>query len=179
MDVDYKYISIDEVDRLQGLVYVLVAGTMGAGKSTIISKHIKTIKLMDIDEVIAELGNGVYDRENMYKAYEIISKEIFQMMARKESLVAMGTSGSVYSAIERLVNAKELGYKTVLIHVHVPVEQAIKQNRERIKRGERGVKLAEEYKIGEVYCDVDRTVRHLKHMRLLDYIVEYDNTRDV
>lgn len=179
MDIDYQYIDIDDVDKLDGPLYVLVTGTMGAGKSTVIGKHIKSIPIMDIDDVIAEVGNGVYDRANALTAHEIISKRIFHMMDRRESFVAMGTGASVYGVVERLANAKEMGYKTALLYVYAPVNQALEQNRHRINNGERGVKLDEEHKIIEAHKLVENTVHHLKHTRLLDYIVEYDNTRDL
>ena len=173
-------IDITEIDQLtDGPLYVLIAGAAGVGKSTIVGKYIKTIKMMDLDDVICEVSGGGYDRNNVLEAFEIIAKRIDIIMKRKESFIAMGISAVASSAVERLTNAREKGYTTVVVYVKAPLKQILKQNRDRIERGERGVNLDEEHKIEEMFRGVSNTLRQLKRTDLIDYIVEYDNTRNL
>lgn len=175
-----KELDITEIDLLiDGPLYVLVAGAAGVGKSTIVERHVKTIKMMDVDYIISEIGNGVYNRDNAGKAFEIIAKRIDLIMARKESFIAMGTAANMTQTAERLTEAKKAGYLTIMVHIKAPLEQILEQNRQRIENGERGVKLDEEHKIEEMFIGSNYTVNHLGKTPLIDYLVEYDNTRDL
>ncbi len=175
-----KSIHITEVDHIKnGPLYILIAGAAGVGKSTIVGKYVKTVKMMDLDDVIVEVGDGVYNRENVDEAFEIIAKRIDIIKERRDSLIAMGTCSIASAAVERLTAAREQGYTTVVVYVKAPLKQILKQNRLRIENGERGVKLDEEHKIEEMFKGASNTVRQLKRTDLIDYLVEYDNTRNL
>jgi len=176
----YKELHISDLDDVNDRpLYILVAGAAGVGKSTIFKKYCTNFPIMDVDDIIAELGDGVYDRTNVPEAIEIITKRVFHMMESQESFVAMGVSSVLRVAIERLTNAKEMGYYTVLVHIHAPLQQIIDQNRERIDQGKRGVILEEEHRIEEMFEGSNQTAKYLKESDLLDYLIEYDNTRNI
>lgn len=173
-------IDITEVDGLiDGPLYVLIAGAAGVGKTTIVGKYVKTIKMMDLDDVIVEVGKGVYSRDNAPEALEIITQRIGIMMEQGVSFIAMGTATNTDSVVERLINACDFGYKTVLIYIQAPLQQILMQNRLRIENGQRGVKLDEEHVIEQMFMGSAYTVSRLKQLDLVDYLVEYDNTRNL
>lgn len=176
----YKTLDISELDSITDRpLYILVAGSAGVGKTTLFRKYCKKFSIMDIDDVIIELGGGEYSRKNTPAAIELITKRVFEMMENKESFVAMGTSSVLRMAIERLTNAKEMGYHTVLVHIWAPLDQIVRQNRERMELGGRGVAFDEEYKIKEMFDGSNKTVKFLKRSDLIDYFISYNNTRDI
>lgn len=175
-----KVVEMSQLDLMSSVgchLYVLVAGGMGAGKSYVIGESIKNIPIFDIDDIMEEMGFRDYTRDQFSAAMEVISKKIDGSMVNKRSMVAMGTSSNVTAAIDRLHNAKLMGYETVLIHVDTPVKQAILQNRNRIEQGNRGVSRADEHKIERTTIGAANTVATLRETALVDYFVYHNNTR--
>lgn len=168
-------ITITTVDTLASPVYVLVAGGIAIGKTHVVDEFIKTIPIMDIDSVMDELGLKEYNKENFDKAMAIISERFDVMMAKKESLVAMGTAMNLPFSINRLYNAKMMGYTTVLLHVVGSVGQEYDQNEERRKQGQRAVKADELHKIKDSIDGSSATVKVLRKTDLVDYFIGHFN----
>lgn len=158
-------------------IYVLVAGGIGAGKSTVVQQHVN-MPIMDIDDVMDELGYKEYTHAQTAEAMEIITKRVEDVLDKKESMVAMGTSANLSFSIDRLYGAKQRGYKTVLLWVDTPVDLAIKQNCIRREANRRAVRLEEEYKIERTSIAAANTVASLKRTMLVDYYVHYVKTFD-
>lgn len=176
-----KFIDIDQIDVLEKNkrvpLYVMIAGGMGAGKSYIIEQKIHSICLLDVDKIMIKLGFLEYTREQFNEAMKQISLLFDHYMAAQTSVIAMGTASTVSTAIDRLYGAKMMGYDTILVYIDAPVEQAISQNRERIKNGYRGVSKADEHKIERTSIGAANTVAVLRETTLVDYFVYYNNTR--
>lgn len=172
-----KRIQIENITDLKGPVYVLIAGGIGAGKTHVIAKMNLPIQNMDIDNTMHELGLVEYNRENLAIAIKKISAEFDEKMAKKESLIAMGTSADLTFSINRLYWAKQKGYTTVLLHIDAPADQCLAQNAKRRVEGKRAVSKDEEFKIQRTCQASAATVAALRDTDLVDYFVYYDNTR--
>ena len=119
-------------------VYILVAGSVGAGKNFIVNKHLPTIPTIDPDNFTMELGNGVYDGKNVSKAMAMVKKAVQERISNKKSFLQQGTSANLQSTINKLKNAKKHGFKTVLLYVDAPIDQALKQIEQRVSKGGHG-----------------------------------------
>ncbi len=177
-----EFVLINYIDALPATktlpIYVMVAGGMAAGKSYIVSKYIETIKVFDIDDTMTDMGFIEYTDEQFSQAMKNISIQIEKHMTDHKSMVAMGTSSNISTAINRLYEAKQKGYTTVLLHVDASIEQSIKQNNERLEQGKRGVSKVEEYKIERTNVGAANTVATLRETALVDYFAHYINIRN-
>jgi len=177
-----KFIKIDQIDVLEAAefvapLYVMVAGGMGAGKSFIMEKHVKSLTMVDIDEVMVKLGFTEYTPAQFAIAMKTVSEQMYRHMKKFTSVIAMGTASKLPTAINRLYDAKNKGYETVLVHVDTPIDQAVMQNRTRLVYGTHGVSDENEYKIRQTAIGAANTVATLRETNLVDYFVFYDNTR--
>lgn len=178
-----EFISINDIDKLRRTMttplYIMVAGGMAAGKTHVVSRYLsETIEIFDIDETMTDMGFVEYTDEQFSAAMDKITKQIDRHMRMFRSMVAMGTSSNISTAINRLYEAKRVGYKTVLLHIDASVEQSIKQNNERLAQGLRGVSKAEEYKIERTNVGAANTVATLRETELVDYFAHYVNIRN-
>ena len=67
--LEAKNINIKQLDDLVKVsnepIYVIVAGSVGSGKSFIVDRDLPNIEVIDPDKYTMELGNGVYDSKNV------------------------------------------------------------------------------------------------------------------
>ena len=167
--------DITEIDHLPKPLYVLVAGGIAVGKTHVIKKSIHTLDIMDIDDVMEELGHQEYNDENYREAMDIISSRFDVKMANKESLIAMGTAANFPFTVERLYNAKQAGYQTCLLYITAGRQQAMDQNRLRRQQRKRALTVEEEYKIIHTGELAKTNVHFLKDTILVDYFCHFDN----
>lgn len=173
------YINIDQIESVTtDPLYVLVAGGIASGKTTHVNKHIKNIPVMDVDDIMSEMGFKDYSPYQLSIAMQKISESIKDMMLRKESLVSMGTAANLQFTIDRLHWAKMAGYSTVLLYIDTPLAQAIKQNDHRVSLGGRGI-TAQKHKIEKSNAGAAKTVATLKNTALVDYFCHHQNIRDI
>ena len=102
---------------------------------------------------------------------------IDQLKEQRRSLIAMGTASDTTFTINRLFWAKHDGYKTVLLHITCPLEQARKQNRLRARKGQRAVPREDEYLLTRTMTESEVTVSIVRHTDLVDHYVHVDNSR--
>lgn len=137
-----KNIEISSLDTLikksNKPFYIVVAGSVGSGKSFIVDRDLKDIHIIDPDKFTVELGNGVYDSKHVAKSMAMVKKAVLEKLSNKETFIQQGTSANLQSTINKLKNAKEHGYKTVLLYIDTPIEQAIKQIEKRLSNGGHG-----------------------------------------
>lgn len=158
-------------------VYILVAGGIGAGKSHVVHHNLPDVPVMDIDDEMARLNLTMYNEKNLLIARKSLSERIDRMKEQRQSLIAMGTAGDTTFTINRLFWAKRDDYKTVLLHITCPIEQAVEQNRVRLEQGRRAVPREDEYLLTRTMTESEVTVSIVKHTDLVDHYVHVDNTR--
>jgi predicted kinase len=168
-------ISIGQLNTIDGSLYVLICGGVGAGKSYVLSKN-TDLPIIDIDDVTMELGNGEYNPKNTSKAMAITNKKVKSKIESGESFIHMGTSANLNSTINKLTYAKSNGYTTVLLFIDTPPEQAYANNQERVGAGGRGNEIPE-HKFQRTYDSAKNTFDKLKDDELTDYVIHYDNRR--
>lgn len=118
--------------------YVVVAGSTGSGKSFIVNRDLPDINVIDPDEFTMQLGSGVYDGKNVAKSMAMVKKAVQERLSNKSTFLQQGTAANLQLTINKLKKAKESGFKTVLLYIDAPVEQAIKQIEKRVSSGGHG-----------------------------------------
>jgi len=177
-----KRIDIDAINDLyhQEQVYVLVAGGIAVGKSHFIREHIdlKKYKLMDVDDYLERIG-GKHSNPDEYKqAMEMISADFDQLMKSRYALIAMGTAANFNFTVNRLLNAKLKGYKTVLLHITgVSYLEALSQNQERREAGKRAVESGRGELLAKTITYSNFTVEKLAPTDLVDFYCSFSNSR--
>ncbi len=140
--LEAKNINIKQLDDLvkqsNEPIYVIVAGSVGSGKSFIVDRDLPNIAVIDPDKYTMELGNGVYDSKNVAKSMAMVKKEVATRLSNKSTFLQQGTAANLQSTINKLKKAKESGFKTVLLYIDAPIEQAIKQIEKRVSTGGHG-----------------------------------------
>lgn len=119
-------------------IYVVVAGSVGSGKSYVAKRDLKGIKTIDPDAFTMELGGGEYDASNVAKSMAMVKKEAEEMFKSGQSFLQQGTSANLQSTINKLKKAKQSGFRTVLFYVDTDIEQAMKQVEKRVGDGGHG-----------------------------------------
>lgn len=115
--------------------FLIVMGGAGSGKNYFIesSPIYSKYKLIDIDAIKGELGISA--------AITQIKPMLLQAFTNKED-VAHPTTGSNLKAQENKIEmAHEQGYSVTLVLVDTPIEQAIQNVRNRVRKGGHDVKL--------------------------------------
>lgn len=157
-------------------VYILIGGTLGAGKSTWVSKYLPNVKLIDADEFAMELTGGNVSNDSLRsistQALKIKQSAVKSSLLKKETFIEMGTSANSSSTIKKIELAKKLGFTTVFIFISTTPEEAVKRNHQRIKEGGRGVSPEKEYRIFQAYKDAKQTFKQVKSLRYLDFFHE-------
>lgn len=119
-------------------IYIIVAGSVGSGKSFVTKRDLKNIKTIDPDAFTMELGDGVYDSKNVAKSMSLVKKETEEMFKNGQSFLQQGTAANLQSTINKLKKAKQSGFITVLFYVDTDIEQAMKQVEKRVASGGHG-----------------------------------------
>jgi predicted ABC-type ATPase len=151
-------------------VYILVCGSVGAGKSTIVDKYLENIEIVDPDKFTVELGGGLYDISNVAKSMSLVKKTVTYLLETRQTFIQQGTAANLQSTINKFENAKKTGYITILLYVDVPIEQAFKQIETRVLCGGHGETI-DIRKVKNTYAGARLTFRTLSG-------VDYDNVTE-
>ena len=139
-EVNYNQLSTI-VKNSKKPIYILVAGSVGAGKNFVVNKHLPAVDTIDPDKFTMELGKGIYDGKNVSKSMAMVKKAVQERIANKKSFLQQGTSANLQSTINKLKQAKDNGFKTVLLYVDAPIDQALKQIEQRVSKGGHGATI--------------------------------------
>lgn len=161
--------------------YFLIAGAIGAGKTTGISymlEHAKVLQknpivLFDMDVLMMERNIDYNDKQERQKIIDELDLQIKETMNQRKSLVAMGTASNLPFSIDRLHQAKMLGYQTVLFHYNTDLNTAIERNESRRKMGGRYKNITPGLII-DTYHNSRNTVNVLTKTNLVDYSIRYN-----
>lgn len=126
------------IEKSSSPVYILVAGSVGSGKSFIVGKHLPTINVIDPDAFTTELGDGQYDSKYVAKSMAMVRLAVSEKLKNMETFIQQGTSANLQSSINKLKLAKKNGFKTILLYVDTPIEQAVEQIKKRVSSGGHG-----------------------------------------
>jgi len=164
---------IDAVIEDNEKVYILIGGTLGAGKSTWVTSHLPNVKLIDADEFALELANGDTSNEKLrsvaIQAIKMKQAAVESALMTGTTFIEMGTSANSQSTLKKIQKAKALGFTTLFILIATTPEEAIKRNHQRIESGQRGVSPENEYRIYQAYDDVKKTFSVVKRSNFLDF----------
>lgn len=132
--------SIEDLKTyLEDKLFIVVGGGIGSGKTYFVDNTLKKVVgdllTFDVDAINRELGGGVYKRELAGQALARMRKGLEQSLRGKQSVIFSGTNSKYEALVKRLQIAKENNFTTILIHIDVPLEQALKQNKERASTG--------------------------------------------
>jgi predicted kinase len=173
-----KAIHLGEIDHLGVRPrYVMIVGGIASGKNHVIHQHIRTIPVMDVDDIMESRGFTDYSGHHFAEAMKEIGSVIVEMMAGRKCLIAMGTSSNLTNAINRLHSAKMAGYSTVMAYIDAPVEQCLAQNAERRGKGKRFVADEELRKIERTNVGAAQVAATLRDTVLVDFYAHYLNVR--
>jgi hypothetical protein len=180
LDAASKLIGIDDIDKLAAecRLYILVAGGIAVGKTHVVREHIHAIPVMDVDDVMGELGYWDYTNHDQFsEAMNIIGSRIIGLMDEGKSLISMGTGSHLPFAVDRLLRAKLRGYITVLLHIEAEPGQQDMQNEERRLKHKRYVRPEQHARIAETRIGAAEVVKLLKDTELVDFFAHYQNIR--
>ena len=169
--------SIDDLKTyLEDKLFISVGGGIGSGKTyfieNVLKKVVGNLPVYDVDVLASKMGGGEYKRELAGKAANQFKKELPIAFTKKESFIHTGTNANFNGATAKLQLAKSNGFTTVLIHIDVPEEVAIKQAQQRSETGERNP--IEDYKIIRTNKDSKEVFEKLKKDRnLVDFYYVY------
>jgi len=176
--INSKKISIKSlktlIEKSDKPIYVLVAGSVGAGKSFIINKFLSDTDVIDPDDFTKSLGNETYNSSNVAKSMSLVRKAVKDKLNKKESFVQQGTSANLQNTIKKLIQAKKAGFKTVLLYVSAPIEQAFEQIQQRVKKGGHG-KDIDFKKIDKTYKGSKLTFKALTGENINSFDIEDKN----
>jgi predicted ABC-type ATPase len=142
--LEARNINMKQLDSLvknsKKPIYVVVAGSVGSGKSYVVQRDLD-VDTIDPDEFTKQLGDGVYDGKNVAKSMTMVKKEVADRLKSKKTFLQQGTSANLQSTINKLKNAKKHGFRTVLLYIDTPIEQAMKQVEKRVADGGHGATI--------------------------------------
>lgn len=157
-------------------VYVIVGGTMGAGKSTWVNQTLEgLIPVIDPDEIACKLANScdqVHIRSFSHKALALKNQKIAELFSEGKSFVDMGTMANKNSTIKKVKLAREMGFTVLFVMVSTSPEESLRRNRKRIAEGGRGVAPEKEHRIQQAYDDSMETFETMKKIQYVNYIHE-------
>lgn len=129
-------IQIEQIENLKDdKLFISVGGGIGAGKTFLVNKFVK-LPVIDIDDAVAKVGGGEYDRENLGQGRKIFNQDLEKALEGNESFVHMGTNQNLNATKERLQKAKENGFTTILVLIDTDPEIAARQIAGREERNE-------------------------------------------
>lgn len=169
-----------ELAAMTGPTYILIAGGIATGKSHVIKEYLPGILVMDIDDYMERLGFSDYNFHGTEYSVALrqITEDIKRLLDTKETFVSMGTAADTKFTIDKLAGAKIAGFTTIVLHITCPLEQAISQNNFRRLAGKRAVSDTDLHLLEQTKRKSAETVSCLRDTILMDYLVEYDNTRN-
>ena len=156
---------IDNNDK----VYILFAGTLGAGKSYFAKMHLPHVKVIDPDEIAVAMVGVDKAREAGAKAMAAKQQAVADALETEQKFAEMGTSGNTQAALNKLERAKKAGFVTVFVFISTDPETAKERNRFRIAGGDRGVPPEKEWKIDVMHDKAMATAKEVQKFKDLDY----------
>jgi len=140
-EVDTKTLK-DIINTSKEPLYIIMAGSVGSGKSYFIDKHFADVTSIDVDDIKKDLGDTTGDKK-VAKAVKILQDEVDKLLKGSESFIQQGTSANLQSTINKLKKAKEHNFKTVLIYVDGGDEEEIfKRIQQRVGNGGHGASIS-------------------------------------
>jgi len=189
-----KKIQITDIKNITTKpLYILIAGAIGSGKSTVVSKYLLDINLVDPDIYTMKLGGGVYDDKNVATSMSMTKVTVESLLKGNESFIQQGTSANLQSTLNKMMNAKKNGFTTILLYIDTPLEKSIENVANRtdrnnipsykIKRTHNGALLT--YQVfTDMVEDMSRVIPALEStlltmeaaQALTDYTIHYKNS---
>lgn len=129
-------IGIDQIENLKDdKLFVSIGGGIGAGK-TFIAKKFITLPVIDVDDFVANVNEGKYDRSNLALGRKKFNMALMEALEFNQSFVHIGTNANLNGTKNRLTIAKQNGFTTILVFVDTNPEKAIQQVEGREERTE-------------------------------------------
>jgi len=177
--VESKKISPHEIKKIEGPVFIMMAGPIGAGKSWVQDQFLGKLKSIDTDLINQELSLGEFDSKLTGKSRAEAERRQAEFILRGQSFVRHQVGQNPGPILKGFEAAKKRGFTTVLFYVDVSLEQALKQNADRISSGGRGIPPEQEYKIERTVEKSKETVNQIKDDATVDYFIYFENKRDL
>lgn len=163
-------IEIDQIENLKDdKIFVSIGGGIGAGK-TFITKKFINLPVIDVDDFVAKVNEGKYDRSNLAFGRKKFNIALMEALESNQSFVHMGTNANLNGTKNRLTIAKQNGFTTILVFINTCPDKVF----ERIQNRERN-EISKE-RIYESYNDAKNVFDILiKDNKLVDFYVKYNN----
>lgn len=171
-----KNISLEEISQLPGKTFVLVSGAIGAGKSYVCENFLADFVLHDPDQINEE-QNSEWDPKKSAMAQAELNRRCASSLASGESFIRMGTAVNYRAAKNRLNEAKDFDFRTVLLYISVSADQAELQNIERRVKNLRAVEKGQEYRIFRSHEKSKSTSEKLIENNIPDFFCIFRNER--
>lgn len=174
----------DLTNKIDDHTYVFMVGSIGSGKSHVLLEAISPLytreeirtKVFDIDMVMEDLGYTDYHSEQFSRAYDALKERMDITLKNLGTIFFMTTGSVVQYAVDRLLEAKLNGYKTIMFFVDAPLEDCKIQNQLRKEKGKRYVPNHQIGDIEKTYFGAQQTFTTLKETNLVDYYIRVDNS---
>ncbi len=170
-------IGLTQLWLLPRPLYVLVAGGIACGKSHMVRKLLPDLPIMDVDHVMEAHGWTDYEGPQLEDAGALLLPLIEGHLQARRSFIAMSTSANLAFSIYRLHRAQQFGFRTLLLHIDAPLEQALAQNQERKNHGQRFVVKDLLPKIAQTTIKARENYQRLIDTGLVHYHASYWNAR--
>lgn len=153
--------------------YILMCGSVGAGKNYYIEKYLSFIESIDIDQIMMQLGNGIYSKSNISAAKLQVKTMINNNFINQKTFIHQGTSANLNNTKNKITLAKEYGFNTILFYVDTPIAFAYNNIVTRVNNGGHGNTISLD-KIIKTYNGAKYTFDYATshHMDGLDYYVK-------
>lgn len=130
-----KKIQITDIKNITDKpLYILIAGAIGSGKSTVVSKYLSDFNIVDPDIFTMQLGRGVYDDKHVATSMAMTKATVLSLLKGDESFIQQGTSANLQSSLNKMMNAKKNGFTNILLYVDTPLEKSIENVTNRTDR---------------------------------------------
>ena len=110
---------------------IIVIGMSLSGKTTIV-KHLRSatkVPVLEIDEELTRLNNGIYPADNIYKIEKLAPRVMSSILKRNNIIFFTNTN---YFSISDLEKAHKNGF--TIIQLDLSVSEATKRNQNRVKK---------------------------------------------
>jgi len=155
-------------------VFLFVMGATGSGKNYVVEKNFKGIDLADIDKYMAELAAGGGDeRKFISKAVDKANKLLQTNFEKKKSIIQVGTGGNMKGLENKLIKAREYGFKTAVIIVDAGIKKSMERNQARADSGAQ--RLVPDWKVEKSYDASMANFNILKSSENVDFSATIKN----
>ena len=155
---------------------ILVGGTLGAGKSYVITQKFPELPQIDPDIYVEKLsgGNGKWNPKMGGKARALVQTEFKRFIKEGKSFVKQGVSANLNAVIAQNKIAKDAGFDTIFFYVDTTLELAQERANLRFRNGERKNEIPH-YKIEKKLKDSKEVYLQLLKMDKFNQIILYWN----